>query len=295
MPSKLAPILAGFYFKSSVPLIRAVSTCALSTVNDRLSPAGRPSTYVGQSYIRIIMGSWCQVCNSKVAALYCTADLAKLCLLCDHDIHSANALSLRHTRSQVCDNCRAQAASVVCFSHNISLCQTCDRHSHCSSADRTAVQGFTGCPSAIELASVLGFDLGSQAQNFNLSLDDDHNKLFKQSLGRPKDEVYEQLVEMRMRALAHSAQHDQQQQVEDAASYSFISIDQARWPPPGQVLASEIHLNSNIEVVTDGRRSRCNAILRYNNKKNKKKKTARQAYILYIVNFFKFSFNIYIH
>ncbi|KAK9925567.1 hypothetical protein M0R45_033888 [Rubus argutus] len=240
------------------------------------------------------MGSWCQVCNSKVAALYCTADLAKLCLLCDRDIHSANALSLRHTRSQVCDNCRAQAASVVCFSHNISLCQTCDRHSHCSSADRTPVQGFTGCPSTIELASVLGFDLGSQAQNFNLSLDDGHNKLFKQSLGRPKDEVYEQLVEMRMRALALSAQQ-QQQQVEDAASYSFISIDQARRPPPGQVLASEIHLNSNIEVVTDGRRSRCNAILRYNNKKNNKKKTSRQADILYIVNFFKFSFNIYKH
>lgn len=268
----------------------------LLTVNDRLSPAGRPSTDVGQSYIRIIMGSWCQVCNSKVAALYCTADLAKLCLLCDRDIHSANALSLRHTRSQVCDNCRAQAASVVCFSHNISLCQTCDRHSHCSSADRTPVQGFTGCPSAIELASVLGFDLGSQAQNFNLSLDDDHNKLFKQSLGRPKDEVYEQLVEMRMRALALSAQQQQQQQeVEDAASYSFISIDQARRPPPGQVLASEIHLNSNIEVVTDGRRSRCNAILRYNNKKSNKKKTSRQADTLYIVNLFKFSFNIYKH
>ncbi|MFS7897196.1 putative transcription factor interactor and regulator Znf-B family [Helianthus anomalus] len=36
--------------------------------------------------------------------VYCKSDEAYLCLSCDQNIHSANALSKCHSRTLVCDN-----------------------------------------------------------------------------------------------------------------------------------------------------------------------------------------------
>ncbi|KAK9037189.1 hypothetical protein V6N11_022110 [Hibiscus sabdariffa] len=108
----------------------------------------------------------CHFCNSKPAVLYCSADSACLCLFCDQQVHSANALSLKHVRSQICDGCKAKPASFLCSDDNLMLCHDCDRNSHngsdcCSSAthQRSPVEGFSGRPSVIQLASLFGFDL----------------------------------------------------------------------------------------------------------------------------------------
>ncbi|KAF3432334.1 hypothetical protein FNV43_RR27074 [Rhamnella rubrinervis] len=106
----------------------------------------------------------CDFCSDQVAVLYCRADSAKLCLLCDQHVHSANLLSRKHLRSQICDNCASEPVSVRCATDNLLLCQECDwdAHGSCSlsaSHDRNPVEGFSGCPSALELASIWGFDL----------------------------------------------------------------------------------------------------------------------------------------
>lgn len=41
----------------------------------------------------------CDYCTKYAAVLYCEADSANLCLLCDREIHSANTLSLKHQRT----------------------------------------------------------------------------------------------------------------------------------------------------------------------------------------------------
>ncbi|KAL4366323.1 hypothetical protein GQ457_05G019560 [Hibiscus cannabinus] len=112
----------------------------------------------------------CHLCNSTPAVLYCSADSASLCLFCDQKVHSTDALSLKHVRSQICDGCRAKPASFLCSDDNLMLCHDCDRNSHnssgcCGSAmhqhqhQRSPVEGFRGRPSVIQLASVFGFDL----------------------------------------------------------------------------------------------------------------------------------------
>ncbi|XP_034708058.1 zinc finger protein CONSTANS-LIKE 14-like isoform X1 [Vitis riparia] len=106
----------------------------------------------------------CDFCDSKTAVVHCRADSAKLCLLCDRHVHSANALSRKHLRSQICDNCRTEPVSFRCFTDNLALCQSCDWDSHgnCSVLSlhkRTPVESFSGCPSPLELASVFRVDL----------------------------------------------------------------------------------------------------------------------------------------
>lgn len=106
----------------------------------------------------------CDYCSEQIAVLFCRADSAKLCLLCDQHVHSANALSRKHIRSQICDNCSSEPVSVRCVTDNLVLCQECDwdAHGSCSvsaSHDRNPVEGFSGCPSPLELASIWGFDL----------------------------------------------------------------------------------------------------------------------------------------
>ncbi|KAK9161464.1 hypothetical protein Syun_007805 [Stephania yunnanensis] len=112
----------------------------------------------------------CDFCGASTAVLYCRADSAKLCFACDHQVHSTNPLFKNHTRSQLCDSCDANPSSIHCFTHNTVLCQNCDwaRHGRTSSGsakhDRRPIEGFNGCPSAIELFSFLGFqDLGKKS------------------------------------------------------------------------------------------------------------------------------------
>ncbi|KAK4357673.1 hypothetical protein RND71_023283 [Anisodus tanguticus] len=105
----------------------------------------------------------CDFCNQHIAVLYCRADTAKLCLFCDQLVHSANDLSKKHLRSQICDNCGSEPVSIRCATDNLILCQECDWDAHASCAhDRTPVEGFSGCPSASELASAWGLDIAKK-------------------------------------------------------------------------------------------------------------------------------------
>ncbi|KAF4390510.1 hypothetical protein F8388_006007 [Cannabis sativa] len=125
----------------------------------------------------------CDFCSEQVAVLFCRADSAKLCLFCDQHVHSANLLSRKHLRSQICDNCGSEPVSVRCSTENLVLCHDCDWDAHgtCSVSpahERNSVDGFSGCPSALELASVWGFHLGekksgrpdSTVQNYELGM-----------------------------------------------------------------------------------------------------------------------------
>lgn len=106
----------------------------------------------------------CDYCNQNIAVIFCRADSAKLCLFCDQHVHAANALSSKHHRSQICDGCRSAPASVRCSTDNLVLCRDCDwdAHGSCSVSaahDRTSVDGFTGCPSPLDLAVTWGLDI----------------------------------------------------------------------------------------------------------------------------------------
>ncbi|CAN1137204.1 Zinc finger protein CONSTANS-LIKE 14 [Linum perenne] len=112
----------------------------------------------------------CDFCSDQLAVLYCRADSAKLCLFCDQHVHSANLLSRKHVRSQICDNCSSEPVSVRCATDNLVLCNECDSDAHgsCSvsaSHDRTSLEGFSGCPSALELASIWGFDFANKEKS----------------------------------------------------------------------------------------------------------------------------------
>ncbi|GJV44762.1 zinc finger protein CONSTANS-LIKE 14 [Tanacetum coccineum] len=109
-------------------------------------------------------GAPCDYCNDHIAVIFCRADSAKLCLFCDQHVHAANPLSSKHHRSQICDGCRSAPVSVRCSTDNLVLCRDCDwdAHGSCSvsaSHDRTSVDGFTGCPSPLDLAVTWGLDI----------------------------------------------------------------------------------------------------------------------------------------
>ncbi|KAG8365824.1 hypothetical protein BUALT_Bualt17G0012000 [Buddleja alternifolia] len=106
----------------------------------------------------------CDYCGDRPAILYCRADSAKLCLSCDQHVHSANALSKKHLRSQICDNCAAEPASFRCATDGLVLCQECDWDAHGSCAvsaphDRCPIEPFSGCPSASDFASAWGLEI----------------------------------------------------------------------------------------------------------------------------------------
>ncbi|KAJ7570051.1 hypothetical protein O6H91_01G105900 [Diphasiastrum complanatum] len=110
----------------------------------------------------------CDFCGNGSATVYCRADSARLCLSCDHQIHSANALSRRHQRTLLCDGCGQQSAIVHCPVDNLSLCQFCDWNTHGNSINSQhkcrTIDSFSGCPSATELACMWGFELDSSQQ-----------------------------------------------------------------------------------------------------------------------------------
>ncbi|KAK4845808.1 hypothetical protein QYF36_009317 [Acer negundo] len=154
----------------------------------------------------------CEFCYTKLAVLYCRVDSAKLCLFCDQQVHSANALSQKHLRSPICDSCRAEPVSVCCSDEKLMLCQECnwELHSYSSASclhKCNPVEGFSGCTSAIKLASSFGVDLKyKNLMNMNSG---SREKLNLQEFMVPeqscsvfissekyKQEVCEQLVEM---------------------------------------------------------------------------------------------------
>ncbi|KAG6572208.1 Zinc finger protein CONSTANS-LIKE 9 [Cucurbita argyrosperma subsp. argyrosperma] len=125
------------------------------------------------------MGYMCDFCGQQRSFVYCRSDAAALCLSCDRNVHSANALSRRHSRTLLCDRCHSQAAFVRCPEENISLCQNCDYMGHSSSASissrkRQPINCYSDCPTAAELSSIWSFVLdlpsGSDACEQELGL-----------------------------------------------------------------------------------------------------------------------------
>lgn len=123
----------------------------------------------------------CDFCCESTALLYCRADSAKLCLACDREVHSTNPLFTKHTRFQLCDACDSASASILCFTEHSVLCQNCDfeihnRQPNCTATahDRRPLEGFSGCPSAPEVAAIVGFEsfdakcsgLGDEGEGF---------------------------------------------------------------------------------------------------------------------------------
>ncbi|XP_057442308.1 zinc finger protein CONSTANS-LIKE 10-like [Lotus japonicus] len=108
------------------------------------------------------MGYLCDFCGEQRSSVYCRSDVACLCLSCDRNVHSANALSKRHARTLVCERCNSQPAYVRCADEKVSLCQNCDWLSHgaapsSSTHKRQSINCYSGCPSAAELSSMWSF------------------------------------------------------------------------------------------------------------------------------------------
>ncbi|KAL9271847.1 Zinc finger protein CONSTANS-LIKE 10-like protein [Drosera capensis] len=103
----------------------------------------------------------CDFCSDGRPMVYCRSDAACLCLACDYNVHSANALSRRHSRTLVCQKCYAQPAYFRCLEENISLCQNCDWKesgvSTCTTHKREPLSSYTGCPSPDEFNALWTF------------------------------------------------------------------------------------------------------------------------------------------
>ncbi|MCO5591386.1 hypothetical protein L7F22_045369 [Adiantum nelumboides] len=100
----------------------------------------------------------CDYCAEVISTVYCRADAAWLCLSCDRQVHAANALSRRHSRSLLCSACGSCPAALRCLTDNVSLCQQCSGHAHDAHNCRV-INCFSGCPSASELADLWGFSM----------------------------------------------------------------------------------------------------------------------------------------
>ena len=110
------------------------------------------------------MGYICDFCGEQRSMVYCRSDAACLCLSCDQIVHSANALSKRHSRTLLCERCNSQPALVRRVEERISLCQNCDWMGYGSSTSasthkRQTINCYFGCPSVSELSSKWPFIL----------------------------------------------------------------------------------------------------------------------------------------
>ncbi|MBA0822058.1 hypothetical protein Goarm_018878 [Gossypium armourianum] len=108
------------------------------------------------------MGYICDFCGDQLSMVYCRSDAACLCLSCDRNVHSANALSRRHSRTLLCERCNSQPAFVRCAEERVSLCQNCDWIGHGASTSnsthkRQTINCYSGCPSSSELSSMWSF------------------------------------------------------------------------------------------------------------------------------------------
>jgi hypothetical protein len=110
------------------------------------------------------MDALCDFCREQRSMVYCRSDAASLCLSCDRNVHSANALSRRHTRTLLCDRCVGQPAAVRCLEENTSLCQNCDWNGHGAASSaaghkRQTINCYSGCPSSAELSRIWSFSM----------------------------------------------------------------------------------------------------------------------------------------
>ncbi|KAK8614860.1 hypothetical protein V6N13_068649 [Hibiscus sabdariffa] len=108
------------------------------------------------------MGYNCDFCGHQRPVVYCRSDAACLCLSCDRHVHSANALSRRHSRTLLCERCNSQPAFVRCAEERVSLCENCDWIGHGTSTSnsthkRQTINSYSDCPSSAELSSLWPF------------------------------------------------------------------------------------------------------------------------------------------
>nr|QTY32139.1 BBX transcription factor [Oxybasis rubra] len=78
----------------------------------------------------------CDVCSKKEASVFCSADEAALCDVCDHRVHHANKLASKHQRFSlihpssshipICDICQENRALIFCQQDRAILCRECD-------------------------------------------------------------------------------------------------------------------------------------------------------------------------
>lgn len=106
----------------------------------------------------------CDYCGTAAAAVYCRADSARLCLPCDRLVHGANGVCSRHARAPLCAGCCAAGAVFRRASTSAFLCSNCDFGRHRDGGDpplhdRCAVQPYSGCPPASDLAALLAVPL----------------------------------------------------------------------------------------------------------------------------------------
>ncbi|KAL5972416.1 Zinc finger protein CONSTANS-like [Asimina triloba] len=110
------------------------------------------------------MGLLCDFCGEQRSMVHCRSDAACLCLSCDRNVHAANALSRRHSRTLLCERCNLQPAAIRCIEEKISLCQNCDWSGHnglssASAHKKQPINCYSGCPSATELSRIWSFVL----------------------------------------------------------------------------------------------------------------------------------------
>ncbi|CAE5966499.1 unnamed protein product [Arabidopsis arenosa] len=160
------------------------------------------------------MGYMCDFCGEQRSMVYCRSDAACLCLSCDRSVHSANALSKRHSRTLVCERCNAQPATVRCVEERVSLCQNCDWSGHNNSNNnnssssstspqqhkRQTISCYSGCPSSSELASIWSFclDLAGQSiceQEMGMMNIDDDGPTDNKNCNEDKKDVFVSIPE----------------------------------------------------------------------------------------------------
>ncbi|CAN1236191.1 Zinc finger protein CONSTANS-LIKE 10 [Linum grandiflorum] len=134
------------------------------------------------------MGYICDFCGEQRSMVYCRSDAACLCLSCDRNVHAANALSKRHSRTLLCERCSSQPALVRCSEEKVSLCQNCNWMGHGGSSSssnsagsshkRQTINCYSGCPSASELSSIWSFVL-----DFPSAAEAETSTMYEQGMG----------------------------------------------------------------------------------------------------------------
>lgn len=119
----------------------------------------------------------CDSCKAAVAAVFCRADTAFLCLSCDAKIHCANRLASRHERVWMCEVCEQAPAAVTCKADAAALCVSCDADIHSANPlaqrhDRVPIEPFfDSADSIVRSSAALNFFSGPGACDNNHSDD----------------------------------------------------------------------------------------------------------------------------
>ncbi|KAL3840628.1 hypothetical protein ACJIZ3_025219 [Penstemon smallii] len=98
----------------------------------------------------------CDYCNSTAALVFCLADSAFICMMCDTKIHNTNH---KHERVWMCDVCEQAPAAFNCKADAAVLCVSCDRDIHSANPlarrhERTPVVPFYDTAESMVMKSI---------------------------------------------------------------------------------------------------------------------------------------------